>query len=162
MFATPEFWVAVSFVIFLGIVWKAGAFRSMIGALDNRGQRVRHELDEAKRLREEASALLAEYQKKRGAAEQEAEEIVSNARAEAERVAREASERLTDFVKRRTEAAEFRIAQAEAQATQDVRNVAADAAIQVSETVLRDQLRGAAGQDFVAKSLGEVKAKLHS
>ncbi|TDR94556.1 ATP F0F1 synthase subunit B [Enterovirga rhinocerotis] len=162
MFATPDFWVAVSFFAFLGLVWKAGGFRMIIGALDKRGERIRHELDEAKRLREEAAALLADYQKKRGEAEKEAEEIVSNARSEAERVARDASERLADFVQRRTAAAETRIAQAEAKATQDVRDAATEAAIKASETVLRDQLRGDGSRELLERSLGEVRTKLHS
>lgn len=162
MLATPEFWVAVAFFAFLGIVWKLGGFRSMFGALDQRGVRIRRELDEAKRLREEAAVLLAEYQKKHSGAEAEAETIVSNARAEAERIASEASERLADFVKRRTEAAETRITQAEAKATQDVRDAAADAAVKASETVLRDQLRGQAGADLLGRALGEARTKLHS
>jgi len=160
--ATPEFWVAVAFFAFLGIVWKLGGFAAMFGALDKRGERIRRELDEAKRLREEAAALLADYQKKRAGAEAEAEAIVSTARAEAERIARESSQRLADFVKRRTEAAEARIAQAEAKATQDVRDAAAEAAVKASETVLREQLSGQAGADLLGRALGEVRTKLHS
>ena len=59
MFFEPEFWVAVAFVIFLAIVWKVGGFKAMTGGLDSRAERIRAELAEAQRLRQEAAALLA-------------------------------------------------------------------------------------------------------
>jgi F-type H+-transporting ATPase subunit b len=162
MFFTPEFWVLVAFLIFMGIAGYAGAFNKIIDSLDARGRRVRQELEEARRLREEAAAVLADYRRRAKEAEQEAEAIISAAREEAERTAREGHERITDFVARRTAAAEAKIAQAEASATQAVRAAAAEAAIKVSEAVLRDEVRGPLGQELITKGLGEVKSKLHS
>ena len=81
-----EFWVAVAFFIFIGIVWKMGAFNALVSGLDNRGDKIRAELADARSLREEAQRVLADYQKKRQAAEAEAESIVSAAREEAERL----------------------------------------------------------------------------
>lgn len=162
MLHEAEFWVGVAFVIFLAIAWRMGAFRTIVEGLDNRGKRIRAELDEAKRLREEASAVLADYTRRRNDAEREAAEIVSGAREEAERIAREAHERMTDFVARRTAAAELKISQAEIQAAQQVRAAAADAAIRVSETILRDDMRGAAADEFLTRSLGDVRGKLHA
>jgi F-type H+-transporting ATPase subunit b len=162
MFSNASFWVGVAFVIFMALAWRMGAFRTLIEGLDSRGRRVRAELDEAQRLRAEADALLAEYKRRRDEAEREAQDIVSAAREEAERVAREAHDRMTDFVRRRTAAAETKIAQAEANAMQQVRAAAADAAVRVSETVLRDQMRGGAGEELLARSLTEVRGKLHS
>ena len=162
MLHDPEFWVAIAFIIFLAIIWKTGGFKAMTSGLDARGKRIRAELDEAKRLRDEASAVLADYQRRRGEAEREAEALVSAARDEAERIAREAHERMADFVKRRTATAEAKIAQAEVQAQQEVRAAAADAAVRISETVLREQMRGGAGQDLLNMSLAEVRSKLHS
>ena len=162
MFATPEFWVAAAFFIFMAIVWRMGAFAKMFGAVDARGARIRAELDEARRLREEAAALLADYQRRRSEAEAEATQIVAAAREEAERVGREAHERMTEFVARRTAAAEAKIAQAETQAAQQVRAAAAEAAVKVSEAVLREQVRGQAGEELLSRSLAEVRTKLHS
>ncbi|WP_238182940.1 F0F1 ATP synthase subunit B family protein, partial [Methylobacterium trifolii] len=122
---TAEFWVAVAFLIFAGIVWKVGGFGIMTKGLDGRAKRVRHELDEAKRLREEAAAVLADYKRRRTEAEREAEAIVAGAREEAQRAAEEGHQRLNDFVARRTKAAETKIAQAEAQAQAQVRAAAA-------------------------------------
>jgi F-type H+-transporting ATPase subunit b len=161
MFFEPEFWVAVAFVIFAAIVWKVGGFKAMTGGLDSRAERIRAELAEAQRLRQEAAALLSEYQSKREAAERDAAEIVASARSEAERLAHDAEEKMADFVKRRTAAAETKIAQAEAQASAEVRAAAVEAAVRASETVLRSQLQGQAAEDLITRNLADVRAKLH-
>lgn len=162
MFASAEFWVGVAFVIFWGILYYYGVPQRVLNSLDSRGRRVADELAEAKRLRMEAEALLKEFEAKRAAAEREAAEIVSNARDEAERLSRETHEKLADFVKRRTAAAEAKIAQAEAQAAAEVRAAAIDAAVKASERVLRGELSGPAAEALVTKSLGDVRAKLNS
>ena len=162
MFFEAEFWVAVSFFIFAAIVWKVGGLRALTEGLDKRGKRIPAELDEAKRLREEAAQVLADYKKRRGEAEREAEEIISAAKEEAHRTAGEAHQRMEDFVKRRTAAAETKIAQAEAEATAQVRAAAADAAIQVSETILRERMAGEAAQELISRSLADVRTKLNS
>jgi F-type H+-transporting ATPase subunit b len=162
MLFEAEFWVTVAFVIFLVILWKAGAFRQMTEGLDQRGKRIRTELDEARRLREEAAQVLADYQRRRGEAEREAQEIIALAKEEAQRTADEAHQRMEDFVKRRTAAAEAKIAQAETQAMAEVRAAAADAAIQVSEIILRERMAGEAAQELISRSLADVRTKLNS
>jgi F-type H+-transporting ATPase subunit b len=162
MFFTAEFWVLVAFVLFLAIVWYVGGFKQIMDAIDGRGRLVQAELDEARRLREEAAAVLADYTRRRQEAERDADQMIAAARDEAERVAREAHDRMTDFVARRTAAAEATIAQADVQATQQVRAAAAEAAIKVSETVLREQVRGQSGEDLLVRSLAEIRGKLHS
>ncbi|MGO4574055.1 F0F1 ATP synthase subunit B family protein [Microvirga sp. 2TAF3] len=160
MFASAEFWVAVAFVIFWGILFYYGVPGKVMGSLDSRGKRIADELAEAKRLRQDAEKLLKEFESKRAAAEREAADIVSTAKEEAERLAREAQEKLADFVKRRTASAEAKIAQAESQAMAEVRSVAVDTAIKASERVLRDELSGPTGASLLEKSLGDVRAKL--
>ncbi|WP_200945635.1 ATP F0F1 synthase subunit B [Methylobacterium sp. Leaf456] len=157
---TAEFWVLVAFVAFLAIVWKVGGFDMMTGGLDTRAKRVRHELDEARRLREEAASVLDDYKRRRAQAEKDAEAIVAGAREEAERLNAEGHARLNEFVARRTKSAEAKIAQAEAQASAQVRAAAADAAVKVSETILKERLQGAAAQDLLRSSLGDVKTRL--
>jgi F-type H+-transporting ATPase subunit b len=162
MFLTPEFWVLVSFLIFLAIVWKVGGFRTMAGGLDARGERIRAELAEAQRLREDAQALLREYEAKRAAAEKEAADIVASARDEANRLAAETQDKMAEFVRRRTAAAETKIAQAEAQAAAEVRSAAVDAAVRASEQVLRGELTGPAAESLLASSLGDVRRRLNA
>lgn len=160
MLASAEFWVAVAFVIFWGVMFYYGVPGKLMDSLDKRGKRISDELAEAKRLRQDAEALLKEFEKKRGAAEREAAEIVSLAREEAERLAGEAQVKLADFVKRRTASAEAKIAQAETQATAEVRAAAVDAAVKASERVLRDELKGPAASSLLERSLGDVRTKL--
>ena len=133
----------------------------MIEALDHRSARIKAELDEARRLRDEAGKLLAEYQRKQREAEREAEAIVAEAKAEAERVAAEARVKMEEFVARRTKLAETKIAQAEAQALADVRAAAADAAVTAAEKILRDTAKGKIADDLIAQGIADVKAKLN-
>ncbi|MGV6871412.1 F0F1 ATP synthase subunit B family protein [Pseudochelatococcus sp. B33] len=156
-----EFWVAVAFFIFLGLVLKLGAGRLIVDALDKRTKKIANDLAEARRFRDEAEALLKAYEAKRVAAEQEAQAIVDNARADAERAADEAHARLTEFVARRKAAAEAKIAQAETQATADVRAAAADAAVRAAEEILRSSLKGKTADRIFEDSLKEVRAQIH-
>src|ERR1700754_4482150 len=100
MFTEPEFWVAVAFVILMAEFAWVGIHRTVLTALDHRAGRIKAELDDAKRLKEEAAKLLADYQARRASAEREAQEIITNAKAEAERIAAEAKTRMEDFVAR--------------------------------------------------------------
>jgi F-type H+-transporting ATPase subunit b len=162
MLSNPTFWVGVAFVIFLAVLYYYGVPKTMLNSLDARSKRIADELAEARRLRQDAERLLKEYETKRKAAEQEAADIVSTAREEAERLARETEEKMADFVRRRTATAEAKIAQAEAQASAEVRAAAVDAAVRASERVLRTQLTGQAAEDLVTSSLGAVRTKLNS
>ena len=161
MFTQPETWVAIAFVILMAMFVWLGIHRTVLTALDHRAQRIKAELDDARRLKDEAAQLLAEYQARRATAEREAQEIVTNARAEAERIAVEARTRMEDFVVRRTKTAENKIALAEAQALADVRAAAAEAAVAAASTVLAQSVKGQVADDLLAKGIAEVKSKLN-
>jgi F-type H+-transporting ATPase subunit b len=156
-----EFWVAVSFVIFVGILIYIRVHHKVAAALDERQARIKSELDEARRLREEAAALLAQYQRKQHEAEGEAQVIIANANAEAERMAADAKEKMEDFVARRTKMAETKIAQAEAQALADVRAAAAEAAVAAAEKILMQTAQGKVADDLLASGIEDVKKKLN-
>src|SRR6201989_1636748 len=98
MLEDPETWVAIAFVILMGIFAYVGVHRTVLKALDNRSARIKAELDDARRLKDEAAKVLAEYKTRRARAEREAEEIVTSAKAEAERIATEAKAKMEDFV----------------------------------------------------------------
>ncbi len=161
MLMTAEFWVAVAFVMFGGVVLYAGAHKTILSSLDGRASRIRAELEEASRLKQEAAALLAEYQQKTGNAEKEAAAIIEGAKADAERLAAEAHTKLEDFVARRTKMAEAKIAQAETQALADVRSIAADVAASAAEKVMTLAAKGALAEQLVARGIEDVKKKLN-
>jgi F-type H+-transporting ATPase subunit b len=161
MIYEAEFWVAVAFVILLVIFAYVGVHRTVLKALDHRSDRIKAELDDARRLKDEAAKLLAEYQARHASAEREAQDIITNARAEAERIAAEAKAKMEDFVARRTKTAEGKIALAEAQALADVRAAAADAAVTAASTILTQSVKGPLGDDLLAKGIAEVRQKLN-
>lgn len=159
--AYPEFWVLVSFVIFMGLlVWKG--VPGLVGkSLDQRAAAIRTELDEARRLREEAQQLLADYQRKTREAEDEAKAIIEAAKHEAEVLAAETRKALAEQVERRTKTAEEKIARAEAQALSDVRAAAVDLAVKASESILKAKLAGEAGSSMVDTAIRDLKGKLN-
>ena len=161
MFAQPEFWVAAAFVILMAVFAYFGIHRTVLTALDHRSERIKSELDDARRLREEASEVLAEYKARHAKAEAEAQEIVASANEEAERIAAEARAKMEDFVARRTKTAESKIALAEAQALADVRAAAANAAVAAAASVLSQSVKGSLADDLLTKGIAEVRAKLN-
>jgi F-type H+-transporting ATPase subunit b len=161
MFFEPEFWVAVAFVLLMILFAYLGIHKTVLKALDNRAGRIKAELDDARRIKEEAAKLLADYKARRASAEREAEEIISNAKAEAERIAADAKAKMEDFVARRTKTAESKIALAEAQALADVRAAAAEAAVTAATTILSQSVKGPVADDLLAKGIAEVRTKLN-
>lgn len=161
MLFEAETWVAVSFVILMIVFGYFGVHRSVLQALDRRSERIRKELDDARRLKDEAAALVAEYRARRESAEREAQDIVASANAEAERIALEAKSKMDEFVARRTKAAENKIAQAEMQAVADVRAAAAEAAVAAASSLLSQTVKGALAEDLLDKSIKDVREKLN-
>lgn len=161
MFKTPDFWVAVSFFIFCGLlIWK-GVPGMITSALDARAERIKNQLDEAQKLREDAQAMLAEYERKRKDAEKEAQGIVDQAKSEAENFAVEARAKLKESMARRTKMAEDKISQAEAQAIKEVRAAAADLAITAATTMVGEAAKGAKGNKLIDESIALIKTRLN-
>jgi F-type H+-transporting ATPase subunit b len=156
-----EFWVAVAFVAFLGVLIYFGMHEMMVKYIDQRRDRIKAELDEALRLKEEAQALLAQYQRKQREAEQEAAAIIAGAMAEAERMMVEAKAKMEEFIGRRGKMAETKIAQAEAQALADVRAAAAEAAVSAAEKILSQIVKGEIADRLIVKGIDDVKTKLN-
>jgi F-type H+-transporting ATPase subunit b len=156
-----EFWVAVAFVAFLGVLIYFGVHEMMVKYIDQRRDRIKAELDEALRLKEEALALLAQYQRKQREVEQEAAGIIAGAAAEAERMMAEAKAKMEEFIARRGKMAETKIAQAEAQALADVRAAAAEAAVSAAGTILTGAVKGEVAERLIGKGIDDVKTKLN-
>lgn len=158
---TPEFWVAMSFLAFVALMLYFGVPRLITGALDARADAIRKELDEARRLREEAQELLADYQKKAREAEDEAKAIIDQAKREAEAMANESRKSLQEQVERQGKLAQQKIARAEAQALSEVRATAVDTALAAAEKVLKSRLAGPTGSSLVDQGIRELKGKLN-
>lgn len=160
MLSSPEFWVAVAFVILVASVYRPMA-RGITGALDQQSAKIGASLDQATQLREEAQHLLAEYQRKQRNAETESEEIIAQARSQADRLAAEAAANLEAALKRREQAAIEKIAQAEAEALDEVRGTAVDVAIAATRSLMRERLYQDRGQALIDRAIKELPDKLH-
>jgi len=156
-----EFWVLVAAVIFVIAVFKP-ASRALTGGLDARTARIRGELDEARRLREEAERLVADYKARQQAASTEAEAIVAHAKAEAERIAAQSARDLELALERRQRMAEDRIAQAEAKALDEVRAVAIDVAIAAAREVITAQIDGQRGSTLIDDAIVALPQRLRA
>ncbi len=156
-----EFFVLLAFLVFVFVLGYLGVHKMLLAGLDKRGQAVADELAQAAKLRQEAQALLKSFDAKRADAEKQAVEIVAEARAQAEQLAKDAAVKMEEFVTRRTAQAEARIALAEQQATAEVRGAAADHATRAAEIVLREQTKGKAGADLVSREIAGLKGRLN-
>lgn len=154
-------WATVALVVFLGIVVYLKVPGMISKALDARAAKITHDLDEARRLREEAQGLLAEFQQKRKEAEKEAADIVTAAKREAEMLLSEAHKKTEDYVARRTAMAEQKIAQAERDAVTEVRGRAVDIAVEAAGRLLADKVDAGANAALFKSALAEVKTKLN-
>lgn len=153
-----EFFVALGFVIFVLGLGYLGVHTKLASGLDSRIDKIKAELAEAARLRAEAQALVQSFAAKTAEAEKQAADIVAQAKAEADAMAKEAQTRLEDYVARRTKQAEDKIRQAELQAAADVRAAAVDAAIAASESVLKGSADAGA---FVDQGISQVKSLIN-
>ncbi|KIZ39830.1 MULTISPECIES: ATP F0F1 synthase subunit B [Rhodopseudomonas] len=161
IFLEAETWVAIAFVILMGVLGYVGIHRTVLKTLDHRSERIKAELDEARKLKDDAAALLAQYRARHATAEKEAQAIIASAKDEAERISAEAKAKLEDFVARRTKTAESKIALAEAQAMADVRAAAANAAITAASTILSQSVQGSVADGLLTQGISEVRAKLN-
>ncbi len=155
------FWATVALVLFLALIVYLKVPGMMTRSLDERSDKIRHDLEEARRLREEAQQVLAEYQRKRKEAEQEAESIIAAAKHEAEAMAKDAERKTDEYVARRTAIAEQKIAQAEDQALAEVRSAAVDLAMKAASSVIEKKMSGDTATHMFQSSLEELKSKLN-
>lgn len=155
-----HFWVAVAFVVFVAILVMAGVHKLAFKALDDAGEKVRAQLEEAEALRREAEDLLADVRRQREASEKLAADMLVNAQEEAGRLQVEAQAKLAEQIERRGQLAERRIATAEAQAATDVKAAAAELAAQMAERVLTARIAGTKSDPLVDAALAQLGTKL--
>jgi F-type H+-transporting ATPase subunit b len=157
----PEFWVAVSFFLFVGTVLYLGVHKKIASALDARAAAIAKELEEAKRLREEAEKVLADYRRKQGDVVKETKGIIDLAAKEAEILAAETRRSMKEHFERRMKLAEEKIARAEVEALREVRAAAAEAAVTAAQTMIAAKLTPEAADKLVSQGIAALKGKLN-
>ena len=161
MLHDPVFWTAVAFAGFVLILLYAKLPSVVARLLDDRADAIRTELEEARNLREQAQSVLAEYERKQRQAEKEAEAIVTQAKAEAERLAEETRKKLEVSLERRMKLAEDKITQAEVQALKEVRIQAAEIAISAAETLIANELSAKEASSLIDANIKDLKKTLN-
>jgi len=154
------FWTAAGFFLFLGLLVYMKVPKLILGGLDKKISTIEQDLDEAKKLREEAQALLAKYERKRKSAQSEADNIIAAAEDEATRIAEDAKIALEEMIARRTKSVEEKIAQAETQAIAEVRSRSAEIAVEAAKSLLVDQMVEQ-GDILVDAAIKDVGARLN-
>jgi len=154
-----HFWIMIALVVFIAVLWRAKVPGLAAKALDDAAAKVQAQLDEAKRLREEAQALLAQIKIERADTERAAAQLLKNAQSDADRLRAEAAVKLEEDVKRRALMAERKIALAEAQAAGEVKAAAAELAAQAAEAVLAARIAGAVNDPLIDTGLSRLAAR---
>jgi F-type H+-transporting ATPase subunit b len=157
----PEFWVAVSFFLFVGGMLYLGVHKKLAAALDARAASIAKELEEAKRLRQEAEKVLADYRRKQGDVAKETKGIIDLASKEAEILAAETRRSMKEQFERRMKLAEDKIARAEAEALREVRAAAAEAAVTAARTIIAAKLTPEGADRLVSQGIDALKGKLN-
>jgi F-type H+-transporting ATPase subunit b len=155
------FWVLIAFLIVIGIFARAGMHKTIASGLDKRSRAIADEINEARKIREEAQELLATYQRRQREAEDEAAAIIEQAKKDAKRLANEARDKINAQMERRVRAAEEKIARAEAQALSEVRSQAADLAVDAAREIIRERMDSGAQSAFIDKAISGLRDKLN-
>lgn len=152
-------WVLLAFAAAVALLIKAGVHKAMGSGLDKRAQGIADEINEARKMREEAQELLAAYQRRQREAEEEAAAIIEQAKKDAKRMAAEAHEKIQSQIDRRAKAAEDKIARAEAQALAEVRGQAADLAAAAAREIIRERMDAGAQTAFIDRAIAGLREK---
>ncbi|MGO9543759.1 MAG: ATP F0F1 synthase subunit B [Rhodomicrobium sp.] len=161
MFQDPETWVAVSFLLFAGLVLYFKVPGLIAKTLDGRAAAIAKELEDARKLRAEAEAILADYKKRAESAEAEAEAILAQAEREAEAYAKESRAAFDEMIARRMSVAEQKIKLEEEKARKQIRAQAAELAVAAAGHLLEQKVTGKVAADMISESLDRIKKRLH-
>ncbi|HEY2178981.1 MAG TPA: ATP F0F1 synthase subunit B [Caulobacteraceae bacterium] len=151
--ADAHFWIFIALVVLVAVLWRVKAPGLAFKALDDAAAKVREQLDEAHRLREEAATLLGEIKVRREEGERAAAQMIKDAELDAARLREEAAARLEEDIDRREALAERKIATLEAQAAAEVKAAAAELAAQTAEAVLTARIAAATSDPSIDTGL---------
>lgn len=154
-------WVSLGFLTVIGLFLYLGVHKTIAKSLDERAQKISVELDDARRLREEAQELLAHYQRRQREAEDEAQEIVEQAKRDAKRLATDSRDKINEQIERRAKAAEEKVARAEAQALSEIRSETATIAIEAAKEIIRTRMDQGAQSALAERAIDELRSKFH-
>lgn len=153
-------WVALSFGIFLSLVWFKGR-KSILGFLDSKVRVIREEVEGPQNLRLEAQRLFQEYEMRHQEALKDAEQIVRNAEKQAIEMRRQAELDLADMVRVREKQLEERIERMKQAATEEIRNFASELALKATASIIKEKLDKPVHERLVSQSIAGLSKSLN-
>ncbi|WP_281320814.1 hypothetical protein [Iodidimonas sp. MBR-22] len=155
---SAEFFVAAGFLIFVGLMLWLGVHKMIAKALDDRSDRIAGQIEEARQLREEAQADLAQRQRRQKEATAEAESILNQAEEDSRLLMDDAVIAMDRMAGRREDMAAQKINQAKLDAIKSLRAEAAHIAVEAARRVMREQLAGKKGSTAMAQSIKSLES----
>lgn len=153
---------ALAFVAFIGLLFFLKVPGSIGSGLDNQAKAIADELEKAKQLRVQAEELRKSYEVQTQAAKVEAEAMIAQAKDDAKRLKAQAKVQLKADIEAQTKAAGERISRAEQVAIMEVRQFAANAAVEMAERMIVSSTAGKGGEKLLADSMKAIEGKLTS
>lgn len=156
-----SFFVALAFVLLIAGFIKLKLPARVIEALDERATAIKAELDEARNLRQEAMAVLADYKKRVQEAEKEAAVLIEQAQEDAKRIAEESTQALQERLERKTKQAEEKITRAEAQLIQEVRCASGYLAVDAAAVLIAQNMTATQSNKLVKDTVARLAKNFH-
>ena len=157
LFFTNTFWALIAFIIFILLLLYLKLHHSLKNYLEQRARKIEQNLTSARQVREEAQALLAEYEKKRLEVTQEAQSLLENAKTQAELLVKEEKEKAESHIAWRLQMAEQRINQMEQEAIKEIRAELVDCSIAAARKILQETLTASDLEKICDNSLEKIK-----
>ena len=157
MYFDETAWVAIAFVIFIGLVWRK-ASKAITGILDSRSLLIENELNEAKSLKEEALEELRKSLQTQKNISNEAEQIIKDAEDAAKKIREDANFSCSEIIKRREEQAKQKIMALETEAVNNIKKITGSIIIESSKVFIESNLDKKENNNIISKSSNQIKS----
>lgn len=148
-------WIFFSALIFAYIVWSKGK-KTILQLLDSRTSRIKKELEDAEKLRQEAEKILEEYKLKQSQVMKESEEIIENAKKYAETLKHQAEEESNRITAAREQAIKERIKRAEDKAIQEINETAVKLAANAAKKILEEKMKKETSSSLIDEAIRQI------
>ena len=154
------FWLAISFFIFFGILIYLKVPQKINNSLTDKINEIRKELDESKKLKEEAKNLFADYENKIAKSKKETKEIIDSAIKKSEQAITEKTKKFHQIIEERKKSTEQKIVLLKENALSDIKNISIKISIEAVESLIKNSIDKNKLENLYIKSLEQAKIAL--
>ena len=152
-------WVLIAFILFFVLVGKK-LWSALTTNLDQRKKMIENELNEAKKLREEAQAELNASLKKQKEINKQVLDIINDAKSTAKQIEADALKKSDIIIKRKEEQAKQKINNAQVEALNNIKNISADLSVKSAKVYIQNELDSKIQKALYSDSKQKLKEKL--